>query len=238
MSKKFNFLFNTAAVLLVFCSFISVQGLYEFTLSDAMTYSQTTEHWSVDAIVPQISGMADPKAQAELNVIFLTDASEMLKEYQQMAAEAVKSLMDQNDLNFMYEYRYDIVTDSPRFFVFKTSQTYRSSLVETFEKYWTLDKQSGKLLEFTDVVKSHSKLNDIRDEILTQMKKFNNVMGASLYTPEDGSLDMAMEHIGEKQHWFFDEDQLFTVTFDKFEVGPGVLGNPQFKISQRTVFYK
>ena len=69
------------------------------------------------------------------------------------------------------------------------------------------------------------------------MLKFNRDAGAPVFRTNDSSLVDALAKAGEKHHWYFDENRRLVVTFDKYEVGPAIVGSPEFAINHSTFFY-
>ena len=236
---------NKMAFILIFLSilcFLCVsagygEARYEFELVTAMTYAEKTDHWSIDISVPEVRGMPDKAAQQELNAYFRAKGAEMIAGYRQSAAHAAESLAAGNSPSFTYQYCYDVVTDSDDFFVLRTTAYYISSSVTESSEYRTLDKVTGKLLDFSDVVKTSGEMADIRDQIFRDMLKFNRDAGAPVFRTDDSSLVDALAKAGEKHHWYFDENRRLIITFDKYEVGPAIVGSPEFAINHSTFFY-
>ncbi len=174
--------------------------------------------------------MADEAEQLEINTHFRSVTNEIRHKYQKSVAHALESIKQGNDPIFLYEYRYDVITDNVDFYVIQTSFIYRSSSLTESSEYWTLDKASGRLLNFEDVSKTWIERAEIRNQIFMAMSKFNNDVGARVYWTHNHSLDEALAHVGEKHHWHFNEDGDLVITFDKFEIGPAIVGSPQFTI--------
>ena len=204
----------------------SADGGYVFAVSEGYAYSEGTPDWAVDISVPEISGMADEDAQRELNAYFLSKGEETLAEYRESAAHAEESMKAGNSPNFMYQYRYETVTDSDDYFVLRTVSFFRSSSVTEASEYWTLDKRTGKPAELEDL----ADLSEMRKEIFTEMLRFNHDIGAQVYRTDDSSLPDALRRAGELHHWYVNGDGDLVITFDKYELGPAILGAPEFVI--------
>lgn len=218
-------------------SVVYADTAYIFSLSDGIKYSEGTENWSIDLCVPEINGMSDDNAQMNLNTYFRSKADELTAEYNRSVSHAAESIREGNNPNFVYQYYYEIITDDEDFFVFKTTSFFRSSSATESSEYWTLDKTTGQLLDFSDVVKTTSDLADIREQIFFDMLKFNNDVGAPVFKTGDDSLNEALRHVGERHHWYFDEFRRLVITFDKYEIGPAILGSPEFPINHSTFYY-
>ena len=57
----------------VSCGAAFAQEDYTFSLSEASSFSDKTENWSIDVSVPEISGMAYGTDEAELNAYFASE---------------------------------------------------------------------------------------------------------------------------------------------------------------------
>lgn len=236
--KKTTFLLIFLTVLCFLCVSAGYgEERYEFELARAMTYAEKGDHGSIDLFVPEVRGMLDKAAQRELNAYFRAKGAEMIAKYRQSTALAAESAAAGNSPNFIYQYRYEVVTDSDDFFVFRTTAFYRSSSVTESSEYRTLDKITGQLLNFSDVVKTSGEMADIREQIFRDMLKFNRDAGAPVFRTDDSSLVDALAQSGEKYHWYFDENRRLIITFDKYEVGPAIVGSPEFAINHSTFFY-
>ncbi len=213
----------------------AVADLYNFELSEAFNYAEATDNWSIDISVPALSGMADTAAQTNLNAYLLTIKDEMMADYEKNVASAEQSIAEGNEPHFSYQYSYDIVTDTETYFVFRISEFYAFGSSTTLNQYFTLDKNSGKLLNFDqDVVTSSEQLDNVRGQILAQMEALMNA-GEGIFFFDD-SLDTAMSKISELNHWYFNSDGNLVITFDKYDIGPGVMGCPEFEIAAQPVF--
>lgn len=209
----------------------SAEDLYHFELTEAFNFSEETDNWFIRISVPQISGMADEEAQADLNAHFLAVKDEMLEEYKLNTDSAQQSIAEGNEPHFGYQYGYDIVTDTDQFFVFRTSWYFAAGSSTTLNEYFNLDKQTGELLSFDKhIVTSPEAMASIHDQIYEEMKAINE-SGEGMFWLEDDSLDVALGQTGNLNHWYFNENGELVITFDKYEVAPGAMGSPEFVVT-------
>ena len=61
----------------------SAQETYTFELTEAFSFKEENEHWSIDISLPKVSGMADEDEQARLNDYILSKKDIMLEDYNQ-----------------------------------------------------------------------------------------------------------------------------------------------------------
>ena len=228
---KNRILFGLFVTILTFVLFtaVSAEETYTFELTEAAAYKDGNENWSVEISAPQISGMADEAAQDSLNAYFLQVKDDMIAGYEQDAEYAAKNKAEGLEPHFMYQYSYEVVTDSEDYFVFRTLWFMAAGSSTTLTEYWTLDKKTGNLVNFNDVVTSPEQLASIREQIFAKMLEINESEDG-MYWTEDDSLDLALGQLEALNHWYINEDGKLVIVFDKYEIAPGAMGNSEFII--------
>ncbi len=231
MNKKTLTIFIICLLTAVFCGIAYADDLYTFELTEGASYTDEGKGWYLKISVPQISGMADEEAQKELNDMFLSVKDGVVEEYERDVAYAEESLEEGNEPHFGYEYSYDVVTDSDEYFVFRTTWFMAAGSSSTVNEYYTLSKINGELVDFDDVVKSEEEMLAIREQILAEMIEINE-SEEGMYWVEDDSLDISLGQVEYLRHWYIDEDGDLVITFDKYEIAPGAMGNSEFVIKR------
>ena len=204
---------------------------FTFELTEAFSYSEKADNWSIDISVPQISGMASEVEQDELNAHFMECKDEMIAEYEQNVEFAKQSIEEGGEPHFGYQYFWDLITDSEDYFVFRTTWYFAAGSSTSLNEYWNLDKKTGKLLNFDeDAVTSLEQMASIREQIFAKMQEVNE-SGEGMFWTEDDSLDISLGQVRYLNHWYYNEDGDLVITFDKYEIAPGAMGSPEFVIS-------
>lgn len=208
---------------------------YSFELTEAYTFAEETEHWSINVSLPQVSGMADEDEQAALNEYILSKKDLMIEDYEQNVVFAETAVEEGLDPHFSYTYSWDIVTDSDDYFVFRISWFFAAGSSTTLNEYFNLDKNTGKLLDFDeDAVTSLEQMAAVRGQIYDQMLAANeesqDEYGVNIYWIEDDTLDISLGQVRYLNHWYYNADGALVIAFDKYEVAPGVMGNPEFVV--------
>lgn len=220
-----------AAMMLMLTWNVFAEDSFTFELTEAFSFSEKTDNWSIDISVPQISGMPSEVEQDELNAHFLAVKDEMIAEYEQNVEFAKQSIEEGGEPHFGYEYYWEVVTDSDEYFVFRTVWFLAAGSSSTLTEYWNLDKQTGKLLDFDeDAVTSLEQMASIREQIFSKMQEINE-SGEGMFWTEDDSLDISLGQVRYLNHWYYNEDGDLVIAFDKYEIAPGAMGNPEFVIS-------
>ena len=214
---------------------VYAQDSYNFELTEGFAFSEATDNWSIDISLPAVSGMADETEQAELNQYILSQKDSMLEDYSQNVLSAEQSVKEGYDPHFSYQYSWNIVTDNDDYYVFRITLFYVSASATELNEYFNLDKKTGKLLHFEDVVASPEQFESIRGQILDQMTKMNEdsqkEFGADVFWTDDDTLNTAFGILPTLNHWYYNPDNHLVITFDKYEIAPGVMGSPEFEVS-------
>lgn len=230
MRNKIFFTLLLALTSLIFFSAVSADGPYTFEIAEVFAFTEKTDNWSVEISMPGISGMPDEEAQADLNNYILSKKDAMLEEYYQNVAFGEQSIAEGNEPHFMYQYTWDIVTDSDDYFVFKISWFFAGGSSTTLNEYFNLDKKTGRLLNFDeDAVTSLEEMTHVYEVIYAAMKEIND-SGEGMFWLEDDNLDIALGNVRYLNHWYYNQDGDLVINFDKYEVAPGVMGSPEFVI--------
>ena len=203
-------------------------GKYSFDLYAGDKFSVEEKNWFIDVTVPVVGGLADKTEEEEMNKHFVETAESVKNDFEKDVEFAKKSIAEGNDPHFGYQYNYEIMTDSDDYFAFKTSKFFVAASSSTSNEFWTLDKNTGKLLQWQDVVPEGAE-NSIHNKILAEMIKVN-ASGQGMYYTNDNSLQTALANIPGYHHWYLNADGQLVIVFDKYEVAVGVMGNPEFVI--------
>ena len=207
---------------------------YTFELRETYRFIEKTDNWQIDVSVPELSGMEDVTAQADLNAHFIEMKDEIIKEYQENVKFGEQSLAEGNTPHFSCQYYWDVITDTEDLFVFRTSWFFGAGSSATLNEYWNLDKKTGRLLDFdADVISSPEQLALISDQIYTQILDVNESEEGVFWCDKD-VLDKQLSRVGFLNHWYYNPDGDLVITFDKYEIGPGVMGSPEFTVSTGT----
>ncbi len=209
---------------------VFAEETYTFELTEAVSYFDGNDDWYVRISVPQISGMADEDEQKDLNESFLAEKDEIIADYERDAAFAEQSKAEGNAPHFCYDFSYEMVTDTDDYFVFRTIWFMAAGSSSTVNEYYTFDKKTGELVDFDDIVTSDEEMLAIRNQIFAEMTEINET-DEGMYWLEDDNLDISLGQVEYLKHWYINSDGDLVITFDKYEIAPGAMGDSEFVIS-------
>lgn len=203
---------------------------YSFELTDGDHITEENEHWSLDLVVPVVSGMEDKAAEEELNKHFSDYAAGIKSDFEDMRSTVQASIDAGGNPHFSYQYSYKVLTDTDDVFAFQTEKLFVAASGTSTYEFWNLDKNTGLQLKWSDVVPDGA-MQTIHDLILAEMISMNANGSGAFYT-NDNSLDAALKTVPSTNSWYLNSDGDLVIVFDKYEVAVGVMGNPQFVIDR------
>ena len=130
------------------------------------------------------------------------------------------------------EINSEIITNTNDWFTLKLaiSQTSASSSLEY--KYYHIDKKTDKIVKLSDLFANRGYKEAISEEIkkqmISRMKENKNIV----YWFDEESKDWSFRRIDDNQNFYFSKNGNIVIVFDKYEVGPGSSGAPEFEIDK------
>lgn len=125
---------------------------------------------------------------------------------------------------------YNIVTDSDKWFSLDIIATKVQASGYEFHKYFTIDKETDRVIELQDLFQKDADYRKvISEEIIRQMKESEDTV---YFTDKEKE---GFVSIKEDQNFYLEEDGTLVIAFDEYEVGPGYIGAPKFKIPHEVI---
>ena len=126
----------------------------------------------------------------------------------------------------------EIITNTSNWFTLKLtiSQVAASSSLEY--KYYHIDKNTDKIIKISDLFENDGYKNAISEEIKRQMISRMEEDENIVYWFDEESKDWSFRKIDDDQNFYFSENGNIVIVFDKYEVGPGSSGAPEFEINK------
>lgn len=128
---------------------------------------------------------------------------------------------------------YEVLCDTEDWFTLKLSVSEVTASSDQYFKFYHIDKQSGKAVELCDLFQDKAYIDAISENIRIQMVK-------QMEESEDDTVVYWTETICEdenlfyeiepNQNFYFNTQNELVIVFDKYVVGPGSMGCPEFII--------
>jgi hypothetical protein len=191
------------------------------------TFELKDNNFDAELKTPAIEGL-DSKLEAMLNEKYLDENQKLYDDFMKEIDELKKADMDEAHMGIASG--YEVKTDTDKLLVIGRYVVNTVGSSSTTIKYDTIDKQNKLLITLPSLFKDEAYIEIISENIKTQMKEQmkdeNNV-----YWLEDEMMgDENFSKIDKNQSFYITKDNQLVIAFDKYEVAPGYMGNPEFII--------
>ena len=191
------------------------------------TFELKDKNFDAQLKTPAIEGL-DSKLEAMLNEKYLDENQKLYDDFMKEIDELKKADMEEAHMGIASG--YEVKTDTDKLLVIGRYVVNTAGSSSTTIKYDTIDKQNKILITLPSLFKDEAYIDIISENIKAQMKEQmkdeNNV-----YWLEDEMMgDENFSKIDKDQSFYITKDNQLVIAFDKYEVAPGYMGNPEFII--------
>ena len=191
------------------------------------TFELKDNNFDAELKTPAIEGL-DSKLEAMLNEKYLDENQKLYDDFMKEIDELKKADMEEAHMGIASG--YEVKTDTDKLLVIGRYVVNTAGSSSTTIKYDTIDKQNKILITLPSLFKDEAYIDIISENIKAQMKEQmkdeNNV-----YWLEDEMMgDENFSKIDKNQSFYITKDNQLVIAFDKYEVAPGYMGNPEFII--------
>lgn len=186
-------------------------------------FTDVQENMEAAIRTPHVEGLDDEALQNALNARFDDYADELIAQYRaDLAAEGGPESIDAG---------YRVVRDDERLLVVRISATVTRASAQQIERYYTVDKQSGRLLRLSDLFREGSGYADaLSQNVLEQIaQRMADDPAQEYFTGDDPG---AFTRIGDAQQFYIDAQGRLVLSFDEYDIAPGAMGAVTFTIPQ------
>lgn len=126
----------------------------------------------------------------------------------------------------------DVVRNTENWFTLKLTITEISASSDTKYKYYHIDKREDKIVNLSDLFINEEYKTIFKDEIRKQMIERMKKDPNKKYWLDNEMEEWNFLDISDNTNFNFSENGDIIIIFDKYEVGPGSVGAPEFEISK------
>jgi hypothetical protein len=198
-------------------------------------YIVNEDNFQANIKVPGIQGLDNEELQSSLNEKYLNENKQLYEEFIK-DAEALKALGGGHmgiDTGYQIKTDNDSILSIGRYIV----NTVGSS--STTFRYDTIDKQKQILITLPSLFKDDSYIEIISQNIKEQMLQQTKSDEGKIYWVEGGNSEMPatvfFTKIAKEQSFYITDEGKLMISFDKYEVAPGYMGNPEFEIPTEVI---
>lgn len=127
---------------------------------------------------------------------------------------------------------YDVITNTDTWFTLRISVLEIAGSSNTYYKYYHIDKTQDKIVQLSDLAKNSNFYDIIEVEIKRQMQAQMANDDNIIYWLGSSEFGWDFVKLTPNHNFYWNEDNNLVIVFDKYEVGPGSMGTPEFVIDK------
>ena len=191
-------------------------------------YYYDDNHWKMDINIPQIES-EDSKSVDYIN-----------KNVSELTTALINRFYEDLEINGNNGYGslnvdYEVVTNTDSWFTLKLTVCQTAASSNTYFKFYHIDKNQGKIVELGDLFNtdkfSDSLVAEIKKQMQEQMANDENIS----YWINTSGIGEEFATVSADHNFYWNENGDLVIIFDKYEVGPGSMGTPEFVIDKGVI---
>ena len=191
-------------------------------------YYYDDNHWKMDINIPQIES-EDSKSVDYIN-----------KDVSELTTALINRFYEDLEINGNKGYGslnvdYEVVTNTDSWFTLKLTVCQTAASSNTYFKFYHIDKNQGKIVELGDLFNtdkfSDSLVAEIKMQMQEQMANDENIS----YWINNSGIGEEFATVSADHNFYWNENGDLVIIFDKYEVGPGSMGTPEFVIDKGVI---
>ena len=191
-------------------------------------YYYDDNHWKMDINIPQIES-EDSKSVDYIN-----------KDVSELTTALINRFYEDLEINGNKGYGslnvdYEVVTNTDSWFTLKLTVCQTAASSNTYFKFYHIDKNQGKIVELGDLFNtdkfSDSLVAEIKKQMQEQMANDENIS----YWINDNEIGEDFATVSADRNFYWNDNGNLVIIFDKYEVGPGSMGTPEFVIDKGVI---
>ncbi len=191
-------------------------------------YYYDDNHWKMDINIPQIES-EDSKSVDYIN-----------KDVSELTTALINRFYEDLEINGNKGYGslnvdYEVVTNTDSWFTLKLTVCQTAASSNTYFKFYHIDKKQGKIVELGDLFNTDKFSDSLVAEIKKQMQEQMANDENSSYWINTSGIGEEFATVSANHNFYWNENGDLVIIFDKYEVGPGSMGTPEFVIDKGVI---
>ena len=203
-----------------------------------LEYYSRLGNYEAEVVAPEIKGMADSELQKSLNDYIKSVAYDIIDQFEN-DARAILFDFPEDSPYFGANYNFDFPTDSESILTLALHYATVAGSSDSSTSFFNFNKQTRELILMDDYFTPGSDAaNLLRDEILRQMRQEMAEDENAVYWIDESTTELVgtldwddlLAEVGNNNQYRIDENGDLVIVFNKYDVAPGYMGNPEFII--------
>ena len=130
---------------------------------------------------------------------------------------------------------YEVVSNTQRWFTLKLHVTEIAASSNSYYVFYHIDKKLGRIVELGDLFKTDKYSDVLTKDIKKQMKERMAQDKNIRYWVNDSEIGEEFASVKADSNFYWNQDGNMVIVFDKYEVGSGSMGTPEFVIEKERI---
>ena len=183
-------------------------------------YELEEEYYFAKIEVPKLNSILPAELEEKINAELNENGQKVIDEFKAYKEELESSGLE---AHIGVDSGYIIKTENDRVLSFDVYVVNLAGSSSTTHKFYNLDKKKGELITFKSLVKDKENYKEKINEFVKADMEKRNGMEEMFFMDE-------FKGIKDEPNFYIDDEGYVIIVFDKYEIAPGCMGNPEFKL--------
>ena len=202
----------------------------DVTVSAFGVYESKYHGCEARIVTPIVNGTADKAEQAKINAKLASDALGLAGEYNRDVSEMLAD--DPNtEAHLGYISNFEIKTNNARVLAFDVYKLNIAGSSDTKRSFYVIDKSQRRFMTLKGMFKNNADYVSVISKYIKSEMVRRNARENGMFWVNKGDMT-PFKAIKADQNFYIDNAGKLVICFDKYEVGPGCIGCPEFIIPE------
>lgn len=189
-------------------------------------YEVKDENISARIVTPKIVGMTDEEIEEKINNEIDSMINDIINEFEKGAEELKENYPD---AHYGVDAGYIVKTDNDKYLSVDIYVVNMVGSSSTKHKFYNIDKQQGTEIKLKDIFTEENYIENLAQIITKEIEERNKLEGHEIYF---ATYDDIKSLLSQKEEFYINENGNLVIVFDKYEIGIGAIGSPEFEITK------
>ena len=234
--RKFNYAIAMAMLMFVLLTNVSPKSAYAMQelpiIGDIVkvitirNYFDKDGNSEIEMEIPNIKNDNNSQSQTNENV------NEDVNQLTQNILD--KFYAEENSENHLsIKVKSDVIENNKYWFTLKLTISELAASSDLKYKYYNIDKRTDEIVKLSDLFDDENYKKAISEEIKKQMVSRMEKDKDVVYWIDEENEEWNFNMIEDNQNFYLSNKGNIVIVFDKYEVGPGATGAPEFEINKQ-----
>ena len=234
--RKFNYAIAMTMLMFMFLTNVSPKFAYAMQeipiignvvkVITIRNYFDKDGNSEIEMEIPNLKN--DNNSQSQTNENVNEDVNQLT---QNILDKFYAEMNSENHLSIKVE--SDVIQNNKYWFTLKLTISEVAASSDLKYKYYNIDKRTDEIVKLSDLFDDENYKKAISEEIKKQMVSRMEKDKDVVYWIDEENEEWSFSMIEDNQNFYFSNKGNIVIAFDKYEVGPGATGAPEFEINKQ-----